>query len=243
MHDINYKLLFAGNEPMPENDAPKVITLKSTPAPDTISRERLGVPGLDDLVGGGVLKGSSILVLGGPASGKTTFGIQFLLEGMNQGQRGLYLYLGPASPLMAQGLPFHDQLLAHERQFRFQILSQDIHSKIGEELDRFLGSMQGLDRTRVALEVGIPADQLKEGEIQFCAAMQRRLQQGGATTMLFNRSLPPSFEQLGAAQQLAPGADGIFLLRMTEKDKGPQRALVVYSLLGVSHEPVSLDLS
>lgn len=228
---------------MPDNDSPKVITLKSTPAPDQISRERLGVPGLDDLIGGGVLKGSSLLVLGAPGGGKTTFGIQFLLEGMNQGQRGLYLYLGPASPLMAQGLPFYDQLLAHERQFKFQILTQDIHSKIGDELDKFLSSLQGLERTRVVLDVGIPADQLKEAELGFCAGIQRRLQQGGATTLLLNRSLPPSFEMLGPAQLLAPGADGVFLLRIAEKDKALQRSLVVYSLLGVSHEPAILDLS
>src|SRR5438132_135053 len=143
---------------MPENDPPKVITLKGAPSPDNISRERLGVPGLDDLIGGGVLKGSSLLVLGAAGSGKTTFGIQFLLEGMNQGQRGLYLYLGPASPLMAQGLPFYDQLLAHERQFKFQILTQDVHSKLGDELEKFLSSLQGLERTRVALDVGLPAE-------------------------------------------------------------------------------------
>lgn len=224
-----------------ENEAPKVITLKGSGSPDQAARERLGVPGLD-LVGGGILQGSSLLVLGAPGSGKTTFGIQFLLEGMNQGQRGLYIFLGNASPLMAQNLPFYDQLLTHERQFRFQILTQAIHSKIGDALERFLSNLQGLERTRVVLEVGVPAEHMKEAELEFCSAIQRHLQQGGATTLLLNRGLPLSLEQLGPAQLLCPGADGIFLLRIAEKDKKIIRTLVIYSVLGVSHEPAVLDL-
>ena len=52
-----------------------------------------GVIGLDQLLDGkGIPAGHTILVSGGPGSGKTTFGIQFLYEGaVNHNQTGLYV--------------------------------------------------------------------------------------------------------------------------------------------------------
>jgi circadian clock protein KaiC len=53
-----------------------------------------GVEGLDELLKGGFPKGSVILVCGGPGSGKTILGIQFLVKGARDcNQPGLYLSL------------------------------------------------------------------------------------------------------------------------------------------------------
>lgn len=53
-----------------------------------------GVEGLDELLKGGFPKGSVILVCGGPGSGKTILGIQFLMKGVRDcNQPGLYLSL------------------------------------------------------------------------------------------------------------------------------------------------------
>lgn len=49
-----------------------------------------GVPGLDDLLGGGIYGGSSTLLLGSSGSGKTTMGLQFLAAGARRGERGLF---------------------------------------------------------------------------------------------------------------------------------------------------------
>lgn len=55
---------------------------------------KTGVKGVDELLDGkGIPKGYNVLVLGAPGSGKTTFGIQFLLEGVKNGESGLYLSL------------------------------------------------------------------------------------------------------------------------------------------------------
>jgi KaiC/GvpD/RAD55 family RecA-like ATPase len=54
-----------------------------------------GIPGVDELLGGrGLQRGNTILLCGGPGSGKTTFGIQFLYMGAIQhGEPGLYVSL------------------------------------------------------------------------------------------------------------------------------------------------------
>ncbi len=213
----------------------------SAGSPDNKSRERTGLLGLDESLGGGLLQGSSLLVLGGAGSGKTTFALQFLLEAMNQGHRGMYLLLGQASPLLTHALPFHDQLSIQERQFRFQALSHPLQEH-GQELDRFLSNLQGLETTRAVIEVAVPAEFLRESELRFCANVQRRLQSAGATTLVTNRSVPESIEKLGPGQMLAPSADGVLLMRMEHKDKSVRRTLTVLSLLGVAHEPEILEL-
>jgi circadian clock protein KaiC len=51
-----------------------------------------GIPGLDDILAGGFRKGRTMLVTGGPGSGKTMFGVQFLTEGaVNRDEPGLLL--------------------------------------------------------------------------------------------------------------------------------------------------------
>lgn len=50
-----------------------------------------GVPGLDVILKGGVLKGGFYLLQGGPGSGKTTVGLQYLLNRVKAGERVLYI--------------------------------------------------------------------------------------------------------------------------------------------------------
>ena len=54
-----------------------------------------GIPGVNKILGEqGIPRGHSILICGGPGSGKTTFAIQFLYKGaMEYGEPGLYITL------------------------------------------------------------------------------------------------------------------------------------------------------
>jgi circadian clock protein KaiC len=52
-----------------------------------------GVPGLDDVLAGGLTRSRVYLVQGDPGVGKTTLGLRFLLEGAKEGESGLYLTL------------------------------------------------------------------------------------------------------------------------------------------------------
>lgn len=54
-----------------------------------------GIPGVDKILGEkGIPKGHTILMCGGPGSGKTTFGIQFLYKGVTEyDEPGLYITL------------------------------------------------------------------------------------------------------------------------------------------------------
>ena len=52
-----------------------------------------GIEGLDDILAGGFPRGCFYLVQGDPGSGKTTLALQFLLEGVRRGEKGLYITL------------------------------------------------------------------------------------------------------------------------------------------------------
>lgn len=52
-----------------------------------------GVSGLDHILGGGYAANRTHLVEGSPGSGKTTLGLQFLLAGVERGERCLYITL------------------------------------------------------------------------------------------------------------------------------------------------------
>lgn len=56
-------------------------------------RVSTGVPGLDDILGGGLTAERVYLVEGTPGTGKTTLGMQFLLDGVAKGETGLYITL------------------------------------------------------------------------------------------------------------------------------------------------------
>lgn len=68
---------------------------RSTAPPDDHRPALLstGVPGLDNVLGGGLTPGRLYLAEGSPGSGKTTIAMQFLMEGVRLGESVLYVTL------------------------------------------------------------------------------------------------------------------------------------------------------
>jgi circadian clock protein KaiC len=71
-------------------------TLSAAPSPVEESLDATlftGVPGLDDVLGGGLTAHRLYLLEGAPGAGKTTVAMQFLLDGVARGERVLYVTL------------------------------------------------------------------------------------------------------------------------------------------------------
>jgi KaiC/GvpD/RAD55 family RecA-like ATPase len=59
-----------------------------------MERTKSGVPGFDEIIGGGFPKGTCCLITGTAGSGKTTFAVQFLYKGViDNGENGVYVSL------------------------------------------------------------------------------------------------------------------------------------------------------
>lgn len=50
-----------------------------------------GIPGLDNLLGGGIPEGHVVAVIGTYGTGKTTLGIHFIYEGLKNGENGIII--------------------------------------------------------------------------------------------------------------------------------------------------------
>ena len=56
-------------------------------------RVRVGIVGLDDMLGGGLIPGSIAAVIGTYGTGKTTFSLEFVWEGLKKGENIIYISL------------------------------------------------------------------------------------------------------------------------------------------------------
>src|SRR6185437_5532245 len=72
----------------------KSLRMTSAPSPSaSVDLCRTGIEGFDQLIGGGLPRNCFYLLQGDPGSGKTTFALQFLLEGLRSGEPAFYITL------------------------------------------------------------------------------------------------------------------------------------------------------
>ena len=95
--------------------------------PESKKRAKTGVPGLDDVLHGGLIAERLYLVDGNPGAGKTTMAIQFLLEGIRAGEKCLYVTLSETRLELEAGAESHGwslegieiiELIADERELQ-----------------------------------------------------------------------------------------------------------------------------
>lgn len=118
-------------------------------------RVQTGVPGLDPIVGGGLVRDALYLIRGAPGTGKTTLSLQFLLEGAKRGEKCLYLGLSETRGQLGalansfgwslDGIEIHDMRRrggAHEKRAAYTVFSpaevelEEIAREIMEQVDR-----------------------------------------------------------------------------------------------------------
>ncbi|MET1159849.1 MAG: KaiC domain-containing protein [Thermoprotei archaeon] len=58
-----------------------------------VERVKTGIPGFDEIVGGGIPKRNVVLLSGGPGTGKSIFGMQYLWNGLQMGEPGVFVAL------------------------------------------------------------------------------------------------------------------------------------------------------
>jgi circadian clock protein KaiC len=82
------------------------------------TRLHTGVEGLDDILEGGIPTGHLYLVEGDPGTGKTTLALQFLLQGLKSGEKGMYITLSESKQELEQVAESHgwslDQIAIYE---------------------------------------------------------------------------------------------------------------------------------
>src|SRR5438105_10684524 len=128
------------------------------------ARVKLGCPGLDTILGGGLLAGRVCLLEGGPGAGKRTLALQFVAEGLKQGERVLYITLSESSSELAfaagaHGLPIEGveivELLPDEDDLRPEQQYTVFHPaevELNDRMQRIMKEVRRVKPDRVVLD-------------------------------------------------------------------------------------------
>ncbi len=218
------------------------------PALEISTRLKSGVPGLDALLGGGLLRRSVTLVSGSAGVGKTTFGLQFLIEGAAHRERCLYVTLeeGPAQ-LMASadalGLPL--RALVKKKQIEILYVSRE-HLRAGQFLTVLADRLIEMSATRVVLDAATQmlTEQSAPDELRHVLyKLAVRFKTLGITSLLTLESPTLTSVNHVTGVGLSPIADNLVMLRYQENDGRLEPTLTVVKTRGSDHDRGTHPLS
>src|SRR5579871_1497858 len=141
-----------------------------------------GIPGLDDVLGGGFPRGHFFLVEGQPGAGKTTLGLQFLLDGRDRGESVLYVTLSESEQELKKVAASHGWSLDGITIYEFMPTEEALrpeqqYSAFHPSDVEFRDSMQNiLDQAERARPARIVLDSLSEIRLLAADALRYRRQ-------------------------------------------------------------------
>ncbi len=207
------------------------------------SRIPSGVPGLDEILRGGLIPRRMYLLSGGPGTGKTTVGLCFLREGVRQGEQVLCILLGePVSNLLENatsfgidttGINFLD--LTPTREFFVQVETYDLFSPADVErvptTRKILESVASVKPQRVFVDSLSQFRYLAPNPFEYrkqVLSFIRFLTEQGITVLTTSEKSPEAPDE-----DLQFLADGIFVLSRARHS----RSIEVKKFRGSSFEP------
>ena len=129
------------------------------------TKAAFGIPGLDDILLGGLRRNRLFLFEGSPGAGKTTLALQFLLEGARVGEKGLYITLSETEAELKEVALSHGwsldggmdifelappENLLDETQQQSLLYSSDL--ELGETTQRIFEAMDRSKPSRVVID-------------------------------------------------------------------------------------------
>ncbi len=204
-------------------------------------RVATGIAGFDEMLSGGFLPGSAILLRGAPGAGKTTLALQFLLHGARNGEPGLMISFEEFPQSLhrdAASLGWNLRELEDKQLLRLHftsppVLLESLKSP-ASALSRLL--LEGGIR-RVALDSVAHFTRLTNDPVELRGVYNtliNALKREQVTTLLVGEESRYENQRIQHGK-LAYVADTIVLLRYVEIDSAMQRAVAVIKMRGSDH--------
>ena len=201
----------------------------------TIQRLASGVPGLDNLLGGGIPEFSFNLVAGTPGSGKTTLAHQIMFSLAGPKRRALFFTVLGEPPLKMlryqQQFPFFD-ITKINQSIKFVNLAADllegdfnrVLARIADEVRDFSPSLVFVDSFRSVVQSAKAMDAGASGLQHFVQQLGMQMTSWQATTFLIGEYLAPEAE----SSPVFTVADGIlWMSQLVHRDAMVRKIQVV----------------
>lgn len=202
-----------------------------------------GIPGLDDVLKGGIRAKSSILITGAPGTGKTIMALQFILEGAKNNEPGLFI---SAEQTVEEIRNYAEELgldlNAYEEKGLITFVQQEISSKKLVSIATPLDIIKQKKIQRVALDsitmfeythVAGMMDYRKE-VLDFIA----RMKEAGITLLVTAEKAITDIDVLEYSPQDFL-FDGLIILFKVRKTASYERCLTIAKMRGQQH---SIDI-
>lgn len=215
---------------------PRLEAMPAPVAPTASARRKrlpFGIDGLDTMLKGGVLTGSTTLVAGPPGIGKTTLGLHFLAEGAHRGEPGLFASFGEAPERLTAkgdmlGLDVGSQAAAGRIRFTWQPSGDRPLDAWAADL---LSTASAADARRLVIDGLTGIDRLAADPARlapFIAALCQRLSDNGVATLI-TAEMPTAEDGLLSVpfSDTGAGLDNVLLLRYVEPRSRLHRLLSI----------------
>ena len=218
-----------------------------------MTRTKTGITGLDELIGGGIIEGSTVLVSGHSGSGKTIFGLQFLYNGITK-------YNEPGILVTLETRP--DELRAEATQFGWNLLDLEkkndliiidaASGKAGLPTSQKYALRRGFDMTTLAEEIYRAIDETKakrlvidcisglgirfsepsevRNELFRISALLRELK---VTSLFISEIIEPDSQSRAGVEQFV--TQGLITLNLSEANGTLKRDLLVWKMKQTTH--------
>jgi len=203
-------------------------TFNRTYTPESVSS---GVPELDELLHGGIEKGTITIVTGPTGVGKTTFGAQFMKEAAGRGVRSVIYSFEEATDTIlhrCEGINMPVRAMVENK--TLQINAVEALSLTPDEFAHMVRQEVEVQGTQIVMIDSLSGYRLAmrgEEMVTHVHALCRYLQNMGVTTILINEvdSVTGDFQATG--QGLSYLADNIIFLRYLEINGQLRKAIGV----------------
>ncbi len=203
----------------------------------SIERMPTGIPGLDEMIGGGLPVPSLILVAGDAGAGKTTFCTQFLCKGADLGEPGLYFltFGGPLDSLFKFVSTYDFVKRKHlGKEICYIELEDNVEraGRVEDVLDAIQEEIEKLGPRRIVIENLSDLEEVFKGDFRrFLLKLSHLVKAHKAVALVTGDALPAA----PYPAKIAHVADGIILLKNEEINSVRRRSIEILKMCGTSH--------
>ncbi len=234
---------------------PKIPVDRRISETDFQKRKTTGIEKLDEMLKGGYPEGHIILITGNSGTGKTTFCMQFLSEGVKKGENCVHVNLEEPLPQVKKTAKAHGwDFDKYEEDGLLHFVTPELIDTYPDKfLYQILNVVDETDADRIVLDsvsslpsAGLSDDKLRQILLQLNSALKARGVTGLMTHLTSGLFSQDPEQILGSTQasdlRLSSLVDGIIMLRYVERENKVGKAIHVLKMRGCDHDKYVREL-